>query len=326
MNRVPIVCLAVLVASTTLGCGAVHELGKSATSGALDAGIEGVAQPANQQKLVESIDSERVEDATKRLADGIVDGALATFADPERRANLESLATSAMRPVGESMESAVARGLDAALARFFSAQTQRQLEVVVRGLIDATVIQVADTLLARFGPGEVRDANLASSMRIVAREAALGFQDAVDVSTKEKASGDTTKHEGNVLTAVNSAAEAGKSLVWITAGTVAALLIAVGVMLLATLRSRRVHRSELAERDAALLLLAQVIKSTEDRPWSGELREALKDTLRDADGADYVRKLIRKKKELRLGRPTPPAPSARPNVVSLDAPGARISR
>jgi hypothetical protein len=55
-------------------------------------------------------------------------------------------------------------------------------------------------------------------------------------------------------------------------------------------------------REAGIVLLAKAIKATEDKPWSPELQETLRETVRDEDASEYVRETLRKHKDLRLGR------------------------
>jgi len=294
--RFPRVLLLALSLGTLVSCAGPQELAKDATTGAIDASVDGIAAPQNQERVIESIEPKRVEEATRRVGVGVVGGTLDALSDPEIAARLSTFATSTMQPVARAMGAAMADAIGAALSRAFTEETKQELRQAVRAVVDDVVTQTFESVNAQLGPKEERDAAIGATVRAVAHGAALGFQDAVDESTKKKEQGDVESHQGNVLPAMNSAAEAAPSLVWIVAGVAAGLLLAIVALLV----GRRRHRAAVAERDAALLLMAQAIKSTEDRPWVGELREALRDAFRDTDGADYMRKLMRANPELRL--------------------------
>ena len=297
--------LALVLGTMSTGCaGAAHDIAKAATPGVIEGMAEGVSDPATQRKLVDSIDQKLVADATHRMASGIVDGTISTFEDPERMERIQRFAAAAIGPVVQTMDGAVAGVIDTTFAHAFSDDNMLKIRLLTRAMVADIVGQVMESVKSELGTKEERDAAIGSTVRLVMKEATLGFQDAVDETAKRKADGEMNKHEGNVLSAVNKAAESGGSIVYIAAGVVAALVIGLAITLIVMTRRRRLHRTEVAERDASLLLLAQAIKSTEDKPWSGELNDALKSTFRDAEGTDYLRKLLRKDEERHVGHPS----------------------
>ena len=290
--------LAVLVGSLGAGCaGPARSLARGATPGVIEGVAEGISDPATQRKLVDGIDQKLVEDATHRMASGVVDGTIDTFSDPERMDRIATLAGNAMEPVVKTMDSAVAGVIDTTFSHAFSDSNLSKVRLLVKMIVSDVVSQAMTTIKDEMGTKEERGAAIAATVRLVTKEATLGFQDAVDQSAREKAEGEKNKHEGNVLSAVNKAAESGGSIIYIAAGVVAALVLALVVALIVMVRRRRLHQTEVAERDASLVLLAKAIKSTEDKPWSGELKSALQQTFSKDEGTDYLRKLIRQDEE-----------------------------
>ena len=57
------VLLLTLSLGAMVSCAGPQELAKDATTGALDAGVEGIATPQNQERVIESIEPKRVERA-----------------------------------------------------------------------------------------------------------------------------------------------------------------------------------------------------------------------------------------------------------------------
>jgi hypothetical protein len=123
------------------------------------------------------------------------------------------------------------------------------------------------------------DAALDRTARSVSRAASIGVQDAVPTG--------------------------GPSVLFLIFLVAAGFCIVAAIALLIwslRLRSRlREEHAEMERREAGIVLLAKAIKATEDKPWSPELQETLRETVRDEDASEYVRETLRKHKELRLG-------------------------
>jgi hypothetical protein len=96
-----------------------------------------------------------------------------------------------------------------------------------------------------------------------------------------------------------AAEEGGNALILLGIGAGVFALIVVLTLLWAARRSK-VHREELAQRDGALILLANAIKASEEEPWAPELKKVLRRTARDNDGAQYLRRVLHDRPELRL--------------------------
>jgi hypothetical protein len=93
---------------------------------------------------------------------------------------------------------------------------------------------------------------MASVTRELAKQATLGFQDALDEVRRAREAGAKGEGEGSVLWAATEAAESGDDLMWVLGILVALLLVAVLVLLWLVVRlGRQVSsQSAAAERTA----------------------------------------------------------------------------
>lgn len=281
------VLIPVLVILT--GCATtMRDVAREATPGVVEGGIDGAVDPQNQRKLAYGIDDELVAEATDRAMSGVVDGAMRSLEDPARREEVR-------KQVGELLKDV-------------------KLPLTIDGLSRSSMGDVVDESLARLTSEENRELlgkTFSISARELAKQATLGFQDAIDETRAKKDAGHLSDKEGNVLDAAARAAEDGPGYMMVASaglGGFAAALI--GAILLAARRARA-SRGELAQRDEALLALARAIKSTEAEPWSPALRRAIKKAIRDEEGGDYLRKLLRENRELRLADAEEPTSSKR---------------
>lgn len=301
--------LFVPVLAVLLGCGpALRDVASDATPGVVEGTVDGVVDPENQKKLAYGIDDALVAEATDRMVSGIVDGAMQSLEDPKRREELRALVGELVGDgrvpltltIDSINRSTVGDTVDEAITRMSSEPNQEQVREVTRLLVKeviGTAVRSARQEVDTEGVGET----LSAATREMAKQATLGFQDAIDETRAKKDAGHLPERKGNVLDAAARAAEQGSSYLTLAVaalgGFAAALL---GAVLLGTRRSRA-SRGELARRDEALLILARAIKSTEGEAWSPALRRAIKEAVRDEEGGDYLRKLLREHRELRLG-------------------------
>jgi hypothetical protein len=290
---------ALLVLGLTLGCGpAARGLARDTTPGIIEGGVEAIVDEETQKTLVRGIDEEIIAEKTDRLLSGALDGALRAL-DDERS---EDLRRGVAALTGEIV--------DESFSRLTSDENRDKVRAGVRGMMRDMIGAVADQSREELD-GKNIGAMLSGGTRELAKQATLGFQDAIDETRAKKEAGRLPDHRGNVLDAAGRAAEGWSTLLWLAVAGIAGFAVALlGVMLLRARRSR-ITRDELARRDDALIALAGAIKATEGQPWSADLRTALKDALRDDERGDYLRKVLRENRDLRLSpaaaRERPPA-------------------
>lgn len=166
------------------------------------------------------------------------------------------------------------------------ARVAEALAPVVASLVDASVERaLSDEHLAR--------------VRELAKQATLGFQDAIDEVTQQRDKGEIPRDEGNVLEAVDKLAEDG----WTTLSLVGAFAGVLGLLLVVGLAwafsRRRRYEKEIADRnralEAAVRMLSRKGMRLEDAPGDGPNN----DELSEAD-AEFLRSAVR-----RLGRDQP---------------------
>jgi hypothetical protein len=80
--------------------------------------------------------------------------------------------------------------------------------------------------------------------------------------------------------AASNASKTGNRIVWTLGIGLAALAFGLAVTLIWAILKNRLRRSELAQRDGALLLLTEAIKSTAAHPGAVEFHSALKTSIR----------------------------------------------
>jgi hypothetical protein len=206
----------------------------------------------------------------------MVDGVLDTLEDPARRARLEAIVT------GLATKAAGAAA-DTILARVFSDKVQAQGQLAMRDIM----IQ-----LIRTGSSEEQTKALGVSVHEIAKQATLGFQDALDDTRRDRASGRIAKADGALLIAANDASQTGDRILWTLGIGLGALAAGLGITLIWAIRKNRMRRSELAQRDGALRLLTEAIKSTATVPGSQALHAVLKTSMRNHAGGEHIRKVL----------------------------------
>jgi hypothetical protein len=311
-----------------VGCGpALRDIARETTPGVVEGGVEGVADRENQRKLAEGIDDELVAEATDCVVSGVVEGAMAALEDPTRRelvrARIGELVGESRVPLTLTIDTlnkeTIGDTVDEAIARLSSEGNQEKVRATTRTLVKDVISAAMEQ-----GEAELRGEDLggvfALGTRELAKQATLGFQDAIDETRAKKEAGHLSEKEGNVLDAAAKAAEGGPGFMWLGIAGAGGFAVALIGAILLTARRTRFSHAELARRDDALLVVARAIKSTEGEAWSPHLRRALKNAIRDEEGGDYLRKLLRDHRELRLGDDRTPAP--RPSWNGRSAPAS----
>ncbi len=194
-----------------------RSVARNATPAAVESGIEEVASAKNQETIVQSIDPERVEEATEKVAAGATDGLVEAMSAPPRQERI----TQAMEPVVAAMVNTAVE----------SALSDEQLQRI----------------------------------RELAKQATLGFQDAIDEVTTKREQGILPKDQGNVLQAVDDVAESGDITLYLV-GALAGLLflLLLGGIIWAIRRKRR-YEFEAGSREAALAEVGRILSDKEVR-------------------------------------------------------------
>jgi len=293
------VCVLVVLAAGT-GCGGmISDIARPTTHGVIDGAIDGMTDPKNQKKILAAVDEEFVSEATKRISSGVIDGAIAALSEKDRQAEMNVLTghveAMANRMIGGSM--------DVVMNKMFSDVMEKRIKQIVTGVVTELLVAVIMTVKKELGPIDFPTVeSVGQGAREVTKQVTLGFQDAVDQTRRDRKSGAIPEGEGSVLFGVGELAEnGGGSMLYTIAGGFAALIIAIAGMFYWVSRRFRAHQAEIGKRDEALLLLTEAIKSTEDKPWAGELRHTIKQTMRDKEAGEHLRKVLRNNRELRLG-------------------------
>ena len=280
-----------LLALGLCGCGAVlRDAVRQVTPEVVTDAVKELANPETQQQVVAAVDEGRVKALTARLSAGFVDGVLDSLEDPARRSRLEAIVSGiASKAAGSATDTVLARVLDEGV--------EARIRLALRGTL-------LDLLKAGGSAEQTKDFGVAAHE--IAKQATLGFQDALDDTRRDRTSGKVAKVDGAIVIAANNASQTGARILWTLGIGLGALALGLAVTLFWAIRKNRLRRSELEQRDNALMLLTDAIKSTSAQPGSQELRDVLKASMRDRAGAEHIRKVLGEDGRHMLGidRPT----------------------
>ncbi|MCC6748791.1 MAG: hypothetical protein IT371_14115 [Deltaproteobacteria bacterium] len=289
----------VVLAALHLGCGPMFgKMAREATPGVVAGAVKGLADPKLQREMLAGIDEERVKTLTARVSAGIVDGLLDTLEDPSRRARLEAI-------VAGLTEKAAGTAVEAMLARALDERLQGRLRLAMRATVTELVTAVFDTVGARAGSAEARSKAFGAAAHEIAKQATLGFQEALDDTRRDRESGKMRKGEGALLIAAGNASQTGHRILWTLGLGLGALAFGLGLTLTWAIRKNRLRRSELAQRDGALRLLTEAITSAAKLPGADGLQAVLKTSVRDRAGGEHLRKLLGEEGRQLLGMDHP---------------------
>ena len=194
----------------------------------------------------------------------------------------------------------VASALDSALSSVLSEKTERRVRQLLVGIVADMTVTVMKTARSELTPSDEGVDQFAFAARKVTKQVTLGLQDAVDETHTAKEQGRLPKGHGSVLWAAGEVAEAGNALIYGLGAAIGVLMLAIVVMFVWFSRRFKAHQSELEKREAALVLVTEAIKSTEERPWAPELQSALRQKLRDQGGGEYMRNFLKRRQDLRF--------------------------
>jgi hypothetical protein len=266
-----------LLAMIPCGCGAIlREAVKDVTPEVITDAVKELANPETQQQVIAAVDESRVKALTARLSAGFVDGVLDSLEEPARRARLEAI-------VNGIASKAAGSATDTVLARVLDEGVEARMRLAMRGtLLD----------LLKAGGSEEQTKAFGVAAHEIARQATLGFQDALDDTRRDRASGKMPKVDGAIVIAANNASQTGGRILWTLGIGLGALALGLAMTLVWAIRKNRLRRSEVQQRDNALILLTDALKSTAAQPGSQELRDVLKASMRDRAGAEHIRKVL----------------------------------
>ena len=285
----------------TTGCaGTIEDMARQTTPAIVDGAIQGIADPKNQNKLAYNLQEDAIEEAVKRATAGMLDGAMQTLSEEDRQAQMKVL----MAEVQKAANQMIASSLDTALSSMLSEKTEKRIRAMLVGIVADMIVTVTKTAKAELTPTDEGVEAMSLAARKVTKQVTLGFQDAIDETHTAKEKGDLPQGHGSVLWAAGEVAESGNALIYGLGGAIGILTLALVGMFVWFSRRFRSHQSELEKREEALVLLTEAIKSTEEKPWAGELQSALRQKLRDQDGGNVMRNLLKKRGDLRYNPKT----------------------
>ncbi|HEY2407542.1 MAG TPA: hypothetical protein VGI10_16150 [Polyangiaceae bacterium] len=287
----------------------VRDAARTATPAAVRGSLEGLHDPQSRQLLAEFLRDPEIREASAELARSIADGALAGLTDLEGDRKMQAatdvfvdrfgaaVAKSLHSQIGPELSAIVVRSVNDSLQAAFSPDNQKLARQFASGLAPAPQ-RGGDAGNPADKTDPQRDTPAERFARSLARSAALGVQDAVHQSVQKEDVGN--KQSGDILAFAGKSADHGVRLLWVlgvSAGVFA--LVAIGAILWALSRTRR-YRLESSAHEQAALLIARAIKAAEGAPWAAELKEHLKQAMRDDEGAEHLRRLLRRHSDVRL--------------------------
>jgi hypothetical protein len=279
-------CSAVLLAGAAIGCTTtLRHVAAEVTPGVIAGAVQGLADPETQRVLLSAVDEGRVKTMTARLSAGIVDGVLESLEDPARRARLEAIVSGlAAKAAGAAVESSLTHVLDAGV--------QDRLRLALRATLIDVINVTFDTVATRTGTPEERTASFGAAAHEIAKQATLGFQDALDDTRRDRASGKMEPKDGALLIAAGDASATGSRILWTLGIGLAALALGLTITLTWAIRKNRMRRSELAQRDGAIALLTEAINATAAQPGADGLLTALKTSISNRPDGEQLRKVL----------------------------------
>lgn len=197
--------------------------------------------------------------------------------------------------VEEATEKTVSGSMDGMVAALSEEERQEQLAAAMRPLVASLVDSSVDSAL--------NDENLAR-IRELAKQATLGFQDAIDEVQEQKEEGTIPQDEGNVLTAADEVAESGEVVLYV----LGALALVLALLLIAgtwwALRKKRRYDEDSARRDREIAKITQMLASeglAVERPSNGSQKSADNED----DDEELLRQAMRRLAERRNSEGAP---------------------
>ncbi|MCK9462456.1 MAG: hypothetical protein M0R80_22775 [Proteobacteria bacterium] len=287
--------LAAALAWMSIGCGTIlRNAAEEVTPAVIAGAVAGMTDPQTQRRLVDAVDEGQIETVSARLSAGMVDGMLDTLEDPARKARLEAI-------VNGLVENASGTLVDSMFEHALEDKVQARMRAAMRATTIDLINATFETIGSNMGSAEERTQAMGAVAHEISKQVTLGFQDALDDTRRDRASGAMPKADGALLIAAGNASATGGRILWTLGIGLAVVALMTIITLIWAIRKNRLRRSELAQRDDALLLLTEAIKSTATRPGADELHTALKTSLRDRKGGEYFLKMLGEQGRTLLG-------------------------
>jgi len=174
-------------------------------------------------------------------------GLRAVTSDEHQQLVVDAIDEDRVQDATEKLASGTTDGLVDALGE---PERQERLTQAVAPMVSSMI----DTAINQ----ALTDGNL-ERVRALAKQATLGFQDAIDEVKSQKESGQLPKNKGNVLEAVNDVAESGDTTLYILGGAAAVLLLLLAFGVVWALRRKRKYEYEARLRDQALNEISRIL-------------------------------------------------------------------
>ena len=293
-----------ILAVAIAGCGATVE---GVAGGAVEGGLEELAQQEQQRRLASVIADPEIQRATGDMVASLIDAALGELTREERAAAFENALARYTAVVGTELGSSVSQAvaremrgvLDAELvapdqleelSASVSAGLARGLAVGLREEVGPATREViredVAVAMAEALDDERLQAALGRAARTMAREAVIG-------ATEAMAEGQEHRRGGGFRENLRGLFEQGEDVAqWSVAAVVLLVVfavLAIGALLIAARRARRDAR----RTRQALTTMVSAIEHTEDRAWSPELQAILREAYRGQDSPELVRSILR---------------------------------
>ncbi|MDQ3034628.1 MAG: hypothetical protein M3Y87_19620 [Myxococcota bacterium] len=325
--------MAILSATWLPGCathaGAIAgEMAGEVPEPLIQESLRTLADDETQELIAEVLGMPAVQDATRELIGNVTDGAIEALTNEERAARLtelsqqfvarvsDTLADVIERDIGPAMVQTLTRALDASLRRILSDETIERMSQAVALVAQQSAAALAVAVREELGPAlraalredlgpALREAMaspetqevIADTTRTMSRGMVLGVQDAFE----EIEAREGPQQTNTILTRLQDFAGGGLNILQFALAALALALLVALLFLVRAIAKAREHEAEAHRREAAMIALTEAIKNTEDRPWSRELLDLLKDSFRDNEHADYLRDVLRRNRHLRVG-------------------------
>lgn len=282
-------------------------------AGTVQGGLEALSQEEQRRQVADIVSDPHIREAMSETAAEIADAIVARVASPERTEAIEGaldrFVESTAGELGRNAGRGVAAGVVAELRRttlfepgeveaFFAEAGDGMAQGLAQGIRADLGPAVADSLrddialaLEQALDARLNDA-LGRTGRIVGHEATLGIGAGLEELDR--------RPHTPFFDQISELLEQGGSVArWGIIAAVALMLISLLAVIVLFVAHRRA-RKEAARTRAALVMIIAALKRVEDRPWSPELAALLRDTFRDDENADIIRRILRSDPSLRL--------------------------
>lgn len=292
-----------ILALAIAGCGATVE---GAAGGAVEGGLEELAEQEQQRQLASVIGDPEIQRATGEMVAALMDAALEELTREERAAAFEDALARYSAVVGTELGSSVSEAVAQQLQDSLdgSLGSSDQLEELSASVAAGLARGLAVGLREEVGPAmreviredvaiameEALDDRLQAALgraaRTMAREAVIG-------ATEAMAEGQEHRSGGGFRENLRGLFEQGEDVAqWSVAAVVLLVVfavLAIGALVVAARRAR----TDARRTRQALSTMITAIEGAGDREWSPELHAILKEAYRGQDSPELVRSILR---------------------------------